>query len=276
MRWGERLGAILGLALLAAFVVVAVAGSLRPSATALVGAPLEPPSAAHPFGTDALGRDLLARTGQGARTSALIALAAVGASLLVAVPLGALAGWRAGGALDAGSMRLIETTQVVPPLILVLLLLGALGPDERSIGPVVLGPPERIAACLALAFVPFFARVARSATIAERRSPYLGELQRLGVGRVELAIGELLPNLLPVLAGQALLALAIVIFAEGGLSFLGLGVPPPSPTLGGLVAEAGSQLLGTAWWYALLPGLILVAGITGLNLTADATTRTRS
>jgi ABC-type dipeptide/oligopeptide/nickel transport system permease subunit len=196
---------------------------------------------------------------------------AVGASLLVAVPLGAAAGWRAGGWLDAATMRLVETTQIVPPLILVLLLLGAAGPGSTALGPLELDPPLRIALCLALAFVPFFARVARSATMAERRAPYLAELERLGVGKVELAAGVLLPNLVPVLASQALVALAIVVFAEGGLSFLGLGVPPPSPTLGGLVAEAGTQLLGTAWWYALLPGIVLVAGITGLNLAADAT-----
>ena len=159
----------------------------------------------------------------------------------------------------------------MPPLILVLLLLGAAGPGSAALGPFQLAAPTRIALCLAVAFVPFFARVVRSATMAERRSTYLAELQRLGVGRAELAVGELLPNLLPVLASQVLLALAIVVFAEGGLSFLGLGVAPPAPTLGGLVAEAGTQLLGTAWWYALIPGLVLVAGITGLNLAADAT-----
>jgi ABC-type dipeptide/oligopeptide/nickel transport system permease subunit len=270
--------------LLGSFVLVAVAGSLRPSATDLSAAPLEAPSLDHPFGTDALGRDLLARTGQGARTSAGIALAAVALSLVVAVPLGIVAGWRAGGWFDAATMRLVEIPQVVPPLILVLLLLGAAGPEGTELGPIEVGASVRIAGCLAIAFVPFFARVVRSATLAERRAPYLAELERLGVGRLELAAGELLPNLLPVLASQALLALAIVVFAEGGLSFLGLGVPPPAPTLGGLVAEAGTQLLGTAWWYALLPGLVLVAGITGLNLAADAaahaldsrTSRTRS
>jgi len=271
VKRSARVGAVVGGVLLGAFVVVAVAGSLHGSPTELVGAPLEPPSGAHPFGTDSLGRDLLARTGQGARASALMALGAVGASLAVAVPLGMASGWRAGGWFDAATMRVIETTQVVPPLILVLLLLGAAGPTATTLGPVELTPGTRIALCLAVAFVPFFARVARSATIAERRAPYLAELQRLGVGRLELAVGELLPNVVPVLAGQALLALAIVIFAEGGLSFLGLGVPPPAPTLGGLVAEAGGQLLGAAWWCALVPGIVLVAGITGLNLAADAT-----
>lgn len=271
MTSGHRIAAALAGLLLGAFVLVAVAGSLRSGATELVAAPLEPPSAAHPFGTDALGRDLLARTGQGAAASARIALGAVGLSLAAALPIGMAAGWRAGGMLDAGTMRVVETTQVVPPLILVLLLLGAAGPGSSTIGPVPLSPSTRIAICLAIAFVPFFARVVRSATMAERRSPYLAELRRIGVGRLELATGELLPNLLPVLVGQALLALAIVVFAEGGLSFLGLGVPPPTPTLGGLVAEAGGQLLGRAWWYALLPGLVLVAGITGCNLAADAT-----
>jgi len=124
---GARIGAASAGLLLGAFVLVALVGSFHGSATALDAAPLEPPSADHPFGTDALGRDLLARTGQGARTSASIALVAVGASLVVAVPLGIAAGWRAGGWFDAVAMRVVETTQVVPPLILVLLLLGAAG-----------------------------------------------------------------------------------------------------------------------------------------------------
>ena len=259
-----------GLVLVGAYVLIATIGRLHGDPTALVADGAIAPSWAHPFGTDALGRDLLARTAEGAWTSMVISVTAVALSCAVAVPVGLVAALRAGRWTDALVMRIIETTQVVPPFILVLLLLGLTGSRPMEVGPVTVSINVRIAVCLAIGFVPFFARVTRSAALAELQEPYVDELRRIGVGTRELIAGEVLPNVVPTLAVQALLALAIVVFAEGGLSFLGLGVPPPAPTLGNLIAEAGSQLLGDSWWYALVPGLVLVAGITGLNLLSDA------
>ena len=259
-----------GVVLLGAYLLIATIGRLHGDPTALVADGALAPSWAHPFGTDALGRDLLARTAEGAWSSMVISVSAVVLSCLVAVPLGLLAAVRTGRWADAVVMRIIETTQVVPPFILVLLLLGLTGSRPMEVGPVTITMSTRIAVCLAIGFVPFFARVTRSATLAELQEPYVDELRRLGVRPREVIGGEVFPNVLPALAVQALLALAIVVFAEGGLSFIGLGVPPPAPTLGNLIAEAGSQLLGSSWWYALIPGLVLVAGITGLNLLSDA------
>lgn len=259
-----------GVVLVGTYVAIATVGRLLGDPTDLVAAGATAPSWSHPFGTDALGRDLLARTAEGAWTSLLISTSAVAISCAVAVPLGLAAGWKAGRWPDAIVMRVIEITQVVPPFILVLLLLGLSSARPVEVGPFTITMTVRVALCLAVGFVPFFARVTRAAAIAELREGYVDELHRVGVSRRELLIGEVLPNLLPTLAVQGLLALAIVVFAEGGLSFLGLGVQPPDPTLGNLIAEAGSQLLGDSWWYALIPGLVLVAGITGLNLVADA------
>jgi peptide/nickel transport system permease protein len=256
--------------LVVGYALIATIGRLHGDPTAFVADGAVAPSWAHPFGTDALGRDLFARTAEGAWTSMAISVTAVSLSCLVAVPLGLLAALRAGRWTDAFVMRIIETTQVVPPFILVLLLLGLTGSRPMEAGPVTVSITVRIAVCLAIGFVPFFARVTRSAALAELQEPYVEELGRIGVRSREVVIGEVLPNVVPTLAVQALLALAIVVFAEGGLSFLGLGVPPPAPTLGNLIAEAGSQLLGSSWWYALVPGLVLVAGITGLNLLSDA------
>lgn len=259
-----------GVVLVGIYVLIATIGRLHGDPTALVADGALAPSWTHPFGTDALGRDLLARTAEGAWSSMVISITAVALSCLVAVPLGLVAALRSGRWTDAVVMRIIETTQVVPPFILVLLLLGLSGSRPMEVGPVTVSINVRIAVCLAIGFVPFFARVTRSAALAELQEPYVEELRRLGVGTREVVAAEVFPNVLPTLAVQALLALAIVVFAEGGLSFLGLGVPPPSPTLGNLIAEAGSQLLGDSWWYALIPGLVLVAGITGLNLLSDA------
>lgn len=259
-----------GIVLLGTYVLVATIGRFHGDPTALVADGAGAPSWAHPFGTDALGRDLLARTAYGAWTSMVISTSAVALSCLVAVPLGLVAALRSGRWTDAVVMRIIETTQVVPPFILVLLLLGLTSSRPIDVGPLTIPVAGRVAVCLAIGFIPFFARVTRSAALAELQEPYVDELRRIGVGTREIVAGEIFPNLLPTLAVQALLALAIVVFAEGGLSFLGLGVPPPEPTLGNLIAEAGSQLLGDSWWYAFIPGLVLVAGITGLNLLSDA------
>lgn len=261
----------LGAVLLGAFVLLAMIGPvLAGSPTALVGDVLEPPSLSHPFGTDSLGRDLFARTAHGARTSLAVSLAAIVLALAVAVPA-ALAAARAHGRWpDQVVMRVVESTQVVPQFVLVVLLLGLGGAGAVEVGGVHVSTTARIVVCLALGFVPFFARIARAAAVAELESEYVEALRVAGVGERELLVRDVAPNVAPVLGAQVLLALAIAVFAEGGLSFLGLGVPAPDPTLGNLIAEAGSQLLDGAWWYALIPGLVLVAGITGCNLVGDA------
>jgi len=167
-------------------------------------------------------------------------------------------------------MRIVETTQVVPPFILVVVILGMVGPGESTLVGLTVDTTAKLVLCLALGFVPFFARVTRSATLVELQEDYVDNLRLTGVPEREVLFGEVLPNVAPAVAVQCFLALAIAVFAEGGLSVIGLGVPPPEPTLGNLIAEAGTQLLDGAWWYALLPGLTLVAGITGCNLVADA------
>ncbi len=217
-----------------------------------------------------LGRDLFARTAAGARSSLVVAVGSVLLGVAVALPIGVLAAWRAGRFLDHALMRTLEVVQVVPPFVLVLLLLGLSGSGTVEVAGVGLSITARLVLALALAFVPFFARITRAAAAAELESGYVEALRLVGVGEAELLGREVLPNVLPVVGVQCFLALAIAVFAEGGLSYLGLGVAPPAPTLGNLVAEAGAQLLDDAWWFALIPGLVLVAGIAGANLVGDA------
>lgn len=267
------LGAVtwIGVGLVTGFVLLATLGRLvAPSPTELVADPLLSPSSAHPLGTDNLGRDLLARTASGAWTSLVVAVAAVGLALAVALPLSTVAARARGRWPDHVLLRGVEALQVVPPFVLVVVLLGLTGRRTTEILGVTTTPTARLVACLALAFVPHFARVIRSAVLQELGEGYVAGLRLLGVGEREVLFREVLPNAAPVVGVQVLLALAIAVFAEGGLSFLGLGVPAPQPTLGNLVAEAGGQLLDGAWWFAVIPGLVLVAGITGCNLVGDA------
>lgn len=266
--WAGRLG----VALVVAFVLVAVLGSLRGDPLAMESEGLLPPSLDHPFGTDNLGRDLLARTGHGAATSLLVSVGSVLAATVVALPLGLLAAWHRRRPLDSMVMRTVELAQAVPPFILVIVILGLTSGPERQVLGITLTPTARLVIGLAVGFVPFMTRVVRSAGAGELGQDYVEGLLLIGVRPREVLGREVLPNVLPAVGVQFLLAVSIAVFAEGGLSYLGMGVPAPAPTLGNLIAEAGTQLLDEAWWYALLPGTVLVIGITGLNLLADAAT----
>lgn len=263
----------LGIVLLGAFIALATVGrALAGSPTALVAAGLEPPSMAHPFGTDNIGRDLFARTAHGAWTSLTTSGASILLALAIAVPIGIYAAWSNDRWPDHVLMRLVESTQIVPQFILAVLILGLTGTGDLEVWGVSISMTTRIIGCLAIGFVAFFARITRSAALVELEEEYVSGLRLLGVPNRELLFREVLPNVAPVIGVQVFLALAIAVFAEGGLSFLALGVPAPAPTLGNLIFEAGSQLLDGAWWYALIPGLVLVVGITGCNLVGDAAT----
>lgn len=260
----------IGLVLVAGYLLVATVGRLHGSPTELVTLGPEAPSPDHPFGTDHLGRDLLARTAQGAWTSLWITGTAIGLALTVGTAIGVLAGYRYGGRLDGLLMRSVESVQALPQFIFVMFVIGLVGTQDMHWGPVTVGNGVRVALAIGIGFIPYFARVARAATVVEMREDYVVNLRGLGVPPREILFREVLVNVMPPVLGQAFLAMAIAVFAEGGLSFLGLGVPAPHATLGNLVADAGGQILGEAWWYATLPGTVLVLGILGFNLLGEA------
>lgn len=266
----SRVATWIGTGLVAAFVLIATVGQLHASPTALVGAGLDPPSWDHPFGTDPLGRDLLARTAAGAWTSLVISLGSIGLATVVAAPLGLLAAWNQNRPIDMVVMRMTETFQVVPQFVLVIILLGLSGQGDVEVLGLTVSTRTRIIGAIALGFIPFVTRVVRAAAARELSEDYIHGLRLLGVRRREILLNEVTPNIAPAVGAQLLLALAIAVFAEGGLSFVGLGLPVPAPTLGNLIADAGGQLLDQVWWYTMIPGGVLVAGITGLNLLAEA------
>ncbi|UGQ13692.1 ABC transporter permease [Yinghuangia sp. ASG 101] len=260
----------IGLVLVAAYLLVATVGRLHGSPTEMAANDLEPPSWQHPFGTDHLGRDLLSRTAEGAWTSLWISVTAIGVAVVAGTAVGVLAGWRHGGRLDGLLMRTVESVQALPQFIFVMVVIGLIGTKDMHWGPLTIGNGIRVALAIGVGFVPYFARVARAATVVEVREDYVANLRGLGVPPREILFREVLVNVMPPVLGQAFLAMAIAVFAEGGLSYLGLGVPAPHPTLGNIVADAGGQLLADAWWYAALPGAVLASGILGFNLLGEA------
>lgn len=218
---------------------------------------LEPPSRSEPFGTDDLGRSLLARVLHGGRIAIAVSAGTVVAAALAGGALGLWAG-AAGGRTEGVVMRLVDALLACPPLLLALAILGALGPGLAQ-----------AAVALTLVETPVFARLTRSAVVVARAQPYVEAAVALGASRPRLAARHLLPAAAGVLWVHATLALGFVIVALSGLGFLGLGASPPTPDWGEMLARSRHHLLA-APWLLLAPGGAVTLSVLGCNLLGDA------
>jgi peptide/nickel transport system permease protein len=208
------------------------------------------------LGTDALGRDVAARLLHGGRVSLAVAGASVALSLVLGVPLGLAAGL-ARRRLDTVLLGTIETAQAFPRLFLLVALVAIV---PAGVGTTV--------AVLGLTGWMPVARLVRAETRRVRASDFVLAARAAGVGRTRLALRHLLPNVAAPVAVEASLAMGAAVTTEAALSFLGLGVPPPVPSWGNLIADARG--LEAAWWVALFPGLALVATVIACGLIGDA------
>jgi peptide/nickel transport system permease protein len=215
-----------------------------------------PPSALHWLGTDPLGRDVLSLLMVGAQSSILVALLSIGLGGTVGTALGLLAAARGGWAEEA-VMRTADVAFAFPAILFAIMLAAAFGPSFWN-------------AILAIAFIatPVFARVARGAANQIWALDYVAAARAAGRSRLGITLDHVLPNVAPILTVQATIELAIAILAEAGLSYLGLGVQPPRPSWGRMLAEA-QTLLFTNPALALWPGLCIVALVMGFNLLGD-------
>lgn len=223
----------------------------------IVSGRLLPPSAAHPFGTDAFSRDVLSRVIHGARVSLAVGVLATALSITLGVAYGMLAGL-AGGWVDAALMRILDGLMAIPRVLLILVLVG------------VTGSLPLMALVLVLGVTGWFqvARLVRAETLVARRLEYMLAARALGAGGLRLALRHLLPNVAGPAMVAAILGFAHVIVLEAGLSYLGLGVQPPTPSWGNIMLE-GSELLRAGWWVALFPGLVLSATVLAVNAIAE-------
>jgi peptide/nickel transport system permease protein len=223
---------------------------------------LSPPSPAHWFGTDALGRDLAARVVHGARVSLTVGLMATFFALVIGLPLGALSGYR-GGLTDAVVSRGIEAILCFPTLLLALALMATSPSWFRE-----LSDTPRVAAVLGITgWVPV-ARYLRGEFLKLRGSEMAVAARALGLGHARVMGRHILPSALAPVLVTAAFAVGTAVTLEAALSFLGLGVRPPVPTWGGLLAEARGHI-DRAWWLSLFPGLALFATILGCNLLGE-------
>jgi peptide/nickel transport system permease protein len=218
----------------------------------------EPPSAAHWLGTDDLGRDMLSRTIWGARVSLTVGVIAVGIGLTSGVLLGLLSGWR-GGAPDMLIMRGIDALLAFPGLLLAISITSALGPNLRN---------AMIA--IGIVAIPLYTRLTRSQVLQVRSREYIEAARAMGASDRRLVFRHLLPNILNPLIVQASLSVAFAILAEAALSFLGLGVQPPTPTWGSDINHARAYLSNGYWWMSFAPGIAILITVLAFNFLGDS------
>jgi peptide/nickel transport system permease protein len=219
---------------------------------------LQGPSLAHPFGTDANGRDLLSRIIWGARISVTIGFGAVLLSTVVAVVVGVCSGYF-GGWLDLLVQRVVDVWISFPALVLLVSLVAILGPGLWSTT-LVLG----------ILLAPGTARVVRSAVLAMRHQPYVESARCAGAGHARIVRSYVLPNVSAAILVLATTQLGAAVLAESTLSFLGYGVPPPFPTWGSMLSGSGRSFMLQSPWLSIWPGLAISGAVFGFNMLGDA------
>jgi peptide/nickel transport system permease protein len=258
-RLFRRKGAVIGLVVISIFILLALFAPLivpyDPVATSwtLVR---KPPSSAHWFGTDDLGRDVLVRVIYGTRASLLAGVISVSIALSIGVPLGLISGYR-GGFIDALISRITDAMLACPFLILAIALAAFLGPSLRN---------AMIA--IGVSATPIFIRLTRGQVMSVKVEDYVEAARAMGNPRWRIALFHILPNILPALLVQATLSIAAAIIAEAALSFLGLGQQPPLPSWGSML-NAAQRFLTNAPWMAIWPGLAIFLVVLSLNLVGD-------
>ncbi|ODQ84026.1 ABC transporter permease [Mycolicibacterium holsaticum] len=217
---------------------------------------LQPPTGAHWFGTDELGRDVLSRVLVAIQASLRVAVVSVAFAVIVGVTVGVVSGYL-GGWLDTVFMRIVDVMFAFPVLILALAVVAILGPGVTT-----------TMLAIGIVYTPIFARVARGSTLSVRTEPYVAASQSMGTGSGYILARHILPNIAGPLVVQTSLSLAFAILAEAALSFLGLGIQPPEPSLGRMIFDS-QGFVTLAWWMAVVPGAAIVVTVLAFNLLGD-------
>lgn len=219
---------------------------------------LKPPSWQFPFGTDNLGRDMLSRCLYGAQLSVIIGITAASLATFVSVAIGIATGYL-GGKVDLITQRFVDAWMSFPDLIILIVVVSVVGP----------GMPQ-IICTLGLLLGIAGSRIIRSAVVSVRENMYVHAAQSIGATTPRILLKHILPNILPPIIVLFTTRVGAVILAESGLSFLGLGVPPPAPTWGGLLSGGGRTYMFQGPWLALAPGLCLTVVVYATNVFGDA------
>jgi peptide/nickel transport system permease protein len=251
--------AIFGVATIAFNILMAISASsispYDPYAMQL-GNKLQGPDAAHIFGTDQLGRDILTRVIWGSRVSFEIGVVVVALSLFVGIPLGLVSGY-AGGWLDEGIMRVTDIFLAFPALVLAIFIQAAIGPGLTN-------------AMFSIAIVswPTYARLVRGSAMSIKQNEFIEAARAVGEGKLRILFRHIFPNVLSPITVQSTLDMGGAVLTAAGLSFIGFGVQPPTAEWGAMVST-GRDYIAFAWWMTAFPGLAIFLFVLGFNLLGD-------
>jgi peptide/nickel transport system permease protein len=247
-RLGQYSSGVAGLVLLGAMVLVALLAPFAAPSDPLaldLASKLLPPSSDHLLGTDQAGRDLLSRIIWGARESLLIAFGSVFFGTLFGVSLGLIAGYKQGTVIEHVITRVFDLFFSIPMLVLAIALIGIIGTGSISLGPLTIDDQAKLIGLIAFSFTPALGRITYAAALVESRSDYVRAKRSQG-------------------------ASPVAVIVEASLSFIGLGVQPPTPSWGTMLADARNYIFSGEWWIALFPGLAICLTVVGINLIGDA------
>ena len=219
---------------------------------------LQSPSLEHWFGTDHIGRDVLSRILYGAQLSVIVGFLAAGLATVISIVLGVICGYF-GGTLDMAIQRFVDAWMTFPDLVLLIVVVSIVGPGVTQIV-VILGCLYGIAG----------SRIVRGPVIGVRENMYTHAAQSIGARTLHILVFHILPNVMPVIIVLFTTRIGAVILAEAGLSFLGLGVPPPAPTWGSMLSGSGRTYMYLQPWLALAPGICLTIVVYAVNVYGDA------
>jgi peptide/nickel transport system permease protein len=257
MAGNERV--VVGCAVLLAIVLVAIfAGQLAPYEpnAQILTARLGSPSSAHLFGSDQLGRDVLSRVIWGSRVSPGVGFSSVVITIVIGTAIGIAAGY-AGGWIDGALMRFVDIFISIPVFMLLLTIVAIYGSNVPL-----------LITFIGVSAFPGAARIVRAEVLSLKPREFITASRVIGSTPWRIMVRHILPNILPILIVSATLRVGAAILTEAGLSYFGLGVPPPAPTWGGMVAD-GRTSLDTAWWVSTFPGVALLVVVMATNVVGD-------
>jgi peptide/nickel transport system permease protein len=234
-----------------------------------LAARLLPPGPGHWLGTDQAGRDILSRLIWGARPSLAVGVLSVAIGAAGGITIGLLAGMLR-GAWEQVLMRTMDGLASIPLLIWAIAIVGIIGVGPVRIGPWSLPNESKIVLLVGILYMPALARVTYGAALLEAQADYVLARRMQGVPTRRIMFGDVLPNCLSPAIVQATLLVAVGIVVEASLSFVGLGVEPPAPSWGGMLADARRFIFTGEWWTYVVPGLAISITVIGLNLLGDA------
>ena len=250
--------ALFGVVMILIFGVAALFAPLLPTDPLHMDfdSPMQPPSLEHPIGTDSLGRDNLSRVIHGGRVSLQVGLLSMMIATVIGVTVGLVAGYF-GGWTDSVLMRIVDAILAFPGLLLAILMVAVLGPSLRN-----------AMLAIAVGFIPSFARITRANTLSIREKEFVESARALGAGPWRIMLKTILPNTMSPIIVQASLGMSYAILIEASLSFLGLGIQPPTPSWGYMLS-AGREFITLAWWLTTFPGLAIFLVVLSWNFIGD-------